>query len=109
MYQLIMNSNQIVHNRGRALAYLGNADKKRKANVVNYGSDEAEEDNGRQKSERHQYDLKTSLREGNPFANRGAAFFMGSNQTSKFQAKRRPDTSIIDEAHADSVLRRGEQ
>ena len=46
MYQLIMNSNQIVHNRGRALAYLGNADKKRKMAAA-YGSDEAEEDFGR--------------------------------------------------------------
>jgi len=28
MYNLIMSSNQIVHNRGRALAYLGNGHKK---------------------------------------------------------------------------------
>jgi hypothetical protein len=30
MYNLVMNSNQIVHNRGRALAFLGNSYKKRK-------------------------------------------------------------------------------
>ena len=29
LYNLLMGSNQIVHNRGRALAYLGNAEKKR--------------------------------------------------------------------------------
>ena len=29
LYNLLMGSNQIVHNRGRALAYLGNADRKR--------------------------------------------------------------------------------
>jgi len=30
LFLLIQGSNQIVHNRGRALAYMGNADKKRK-------------------------------------------------------------------------------
>jgi hypothetical protein len=29
LYNLLKGSNQIVHNRGRALAYLGNAEKKR--------------------------------------------------------------------------------
>jgi hypothetical protein len=29
LYDLLKGSNQIVHNRGRALAYLGNAEKKR--------------------------------------------------------------------------------
>jgi len=29
LYNLLMGSNQIVHNRGRALAYLGGADRKR--------------------------------------------------------------------------------
>ena len=29
LYNLLMGSNQIVHNRGRALAYLGGAERKR--------------------------------------------------------------------------------
>lgn len=57
MYNLIMGSNQIVHNRGRALAYLGNGDKKRKE---------------RPGKQRHQYelavaDLQPRGMAGNPF------------------------------------------
>ena len=39
LFQLIQGSNQIIHNRGRALAYLGNADKKRKLAGGNGGGD----------------------------------------------------------------------
>ncbi|TNV67672.1 hypothetical protein FGO68_gene4009 [Halteria grandinella] len=61
MYNLVMNSNQIVHNRGRALAYLGNAHKKRKEAPT---------------KARHQYDLavKEPSQRGlalNPFLNGG--------------------------------------
>ena len=37
MFQLLMGSNQIVHNRGKALAYLGNSDKKRRAEDISGG------------------------------------------------------------------------
>jgi len=41
MFQLLMGSNQIIHNRGRALAYMGNADRKRDraAAGLNVGGD----------------------------------------------------------------------
>jgi len=63
MYNLVMNSNQIVHNRGRALAYLGNAHKKRKEVPT---------------KPRHQYDLAVSEPAqrgfgGNPFLKGGKA------------------------------------
>lgn len=53
LFELIMGSNQIVHNRGRALAYLGGADKKRKLN----------EDGTAHVVIRHQYDKKRVLQQ----------------------------------------------
>ena len=53
LYNLIMGSNQIVYNRGRALAYLGGADKKRNRPDGGNGP--------MQQVKRHQYDKKRSL------------------------------------------------
>ena len=52
MYQLIMNSNQIVHNRGKALSYLAGADKKRKADQAGIPQPPRQ---------RHQYKRKNDL------------------------------------------------
>ena len=46
LFALIQNSNQVVHNRGRALAYLRNAGKKRR--VVEGGGNGNEGDGGAQ-------------------------------------------------------------
>ena len=61
LFELIMGSNQIVHNRGRALAYLGGADKKRRLN----------EDGTAHVIQRHQYDKKRVLGNQPPAAGGG--------------------------------------
>lgn len=58
LYSLLMNSNQIVHNRGRALAYFGNADKKRKRDETELSGDE---EHFARRKEVHKYELKTQL------------------------------------------------
>ena len=55
MYALLMGSNQIVHNRGRALAYMGNAEKKR---LLPDGSLPGP----KTKRKKHQYELESKLR-----------------------------------------------
>ena len=61
IYNLLKSSNQIVHNRGRALAYLGGADKKRRLN----------EDGTAHVIQRHQYDKKRVLGNQPPAAGGG--------------------------------------
>jgi hypothetical protein len=56
LYNLLMGSNQIVHNRGRALAYLGNAEKKRGRNEFATTGDANVDSDGEQA--RHRYALK---------------------------------------------------
>lgn len=55
MYELIRNSNQIVHNRGKALSYLGNADKKRRHGDID-GAEEV-----RPSKPRHEYKRKMEI------------------------------------------------
>jgi hypothetical protein len=55
LYQLLMNSNQIVHNRGKALSYLCGS-KKRYQNDL---ADEAME--AKQRKKPHQYEMKTRV------------------------------------------------
>jgi hypothetical protein len=40
LFRLLMGSNQIIHNRGRALAYMGGGDKKRGRADFNAGGDD---------------------------------------------------------------------
>jgi hypothetical protein len=100
MYNLIMNSNQIVHNRGRALAYLGNAEKKRKQP----GS-----------YQKHQYELKVEdfghaarLPQANPFLKRSAMpryeepIITNQMISSSQISKRRPDTQVLSQAYSNS-------
>ena len=54
MYALLMGSNQIVHNRGRALAYMGNAEKKRLPDGSLPGP--------KTKRRKHQYELESKLK-----------------------------------------------
>jgi len=60
LYNLLMGSNQIVHNRGRALAYLGNAEKKRSRDEF-ANTEDANLDSGNEQV-RHRYALKEKLR-----------------------------------------------
>lgn len=52
IYHLLMSSNQIVHNRGRALAYLGGGDKKRARAEAGFDEERARP---------HQYKRKQEL------------------------------------------------
>jgi len=60
-----MGSNQIVHNRGRALAYLGNAEKKRGRDEFTGAADANVDSDGGQA--RHRYVLKQKLKPKDPF------------------------------------------
>jgi len=109
MYNLIMGSSQIVHNRGRALAYLGNAEKKRKQPG----------DDGKASRAKHQYALAVkefdSMQRGfggNPSIRQGglgpkyddAPLTFSSNAAFLGQVtKRRPTTDILDQAHANAA------
>jgi hypothetical protein len=59
-----MGSNQIVHNRGRALAYLGNAEKKRSREEFAATGDPNVDSHGEQA--RHYYALKQKLKPKDP-------------------------------------------
>jgi hypothetical protein len=59
-----MGSNQIVHNRGRALAYLGNAEKKRGREEFAATAEANLDSHGEQA--RHRYDLKQKLKPNDP-------------------------------------------
>jgi hypothetical protein len=55
LFKLLMSSNQIIHNRGRALAYMGGADKKRGRDELNGGGLDGDGDlQPRQKREPYQ-------------------------------------------------------
>lgn len=56
-----MNSNQVVHNRGRALAYLGGGDKKRSRAQAHLPDDDALDFGGGQRKPQHQYKRKQEL------------------------------------------------
>ena len=64
LYNLLMGSNQIVHNRGRALAYLGNAEKKRGRDEFAAAAD-ANVDSDVEQA-RHRYALKQKLKPKDP-------------------------------------------
>lgn len=99
MYNLIMGSSQIVHNRGRALAYIGNGDKKRKE---------------RPQNQRHQFSLKVNEPSpgrtlGNPFMKRGGAMIKPNEYNEKDsmmipqQSKRlRPNPADMVQSQPDS-------
>ena len=61
LYNLLKGSNQIVHNRGRALAYLGNAEKKRPRDDIEAIAEEDMIDKDEGKT-RHRYALKEKLK-----------------------------------------------
>ena len=64
LYNLLMGSNQIVHNRGRALAYLGGADRKRDRAEFNTGGGGIDTSAGlgqRPKEKRRPYTKATDL------------------------------------------------
>lgn len=63
VFELVMGSNQVVHNRGRALAYLGNADKKRRR-PQEFDGGGNDVDMG-QKLPRHQYKRRIELANDN--------------------------------------------
>jgi hypothetical protein len=61
---LLKNSNQIIHNRGRALAYLGNAEKKRKYHGGAGDNLAGSDDEGayvKVPRVKHQYELKANI------------------------------------------------
>ena len=64
LYNLLMGSNQIVHNRGRALAYLGNGEKKRGRDQFAATGDANIESDVDQA--RHRYALKQKLKPKDP-------------------------------------------
>ena len=67
LYNLLMRSNQIVHNRGRALCYLGNADKKRNRADMNANGGGIDSNGSLgQKQKRHPFSKKQELRYNPP-------------------------------------------
>ena len=61
LFHILINSNQVVHNRGRALAYLGGGEKKRSREAANLPDDEDVDFGGGSRRVVHQYKRKQEL------------------------------------------------
>jgi hypothetical protein len=93
LFNLIRNSNQIVHKRGRVLGYLGGEDKKRKLGGGMNGDDMRDEEVQQQpKREKFKYQMAVGIAESmlNRMSQQHERAYYQPSGANSHQSKRRP-------------------